>query len=59
MDTPYIVLGESRFQQIVGIPMDTNRVVFLTKFYLFTHEFEFMQHLILPLAVEFYPNFTR
>ena len=46
LDNLYITVGDSLFQQIIGIPMGTNCAVFLANFYLFTYEFEFMQRLI-------------
>lgn len=46
LDNLYISVGDSLFQQIIGIPMGTNCAVFLANFYLFTYEFEFMKRLI-------------
>lgn len=52
----YVTVGDSLFDQTIGIPMVTNCIVFLADFYLFTYEFDFMKHLISMvtcLVVEF------
>ncbi len=41
-----IGFGHYAYGQCIGIPMDTNGVVYSTIFYIFSYEFDFFKHLL-------------
>ena len=46
IENTYVRLGETVFQQKVGIPIGTNCAVWLANWYLFTYELDFVERLI-------------
>ena len=46
VDNIFVVFTEKVFQQIIGIPMDTNCVLLLADLFLYSYEAEFIQSLL-------------
>ncbi len=42
----FLCFGEGVYRQCIGIPTGTNCAIYLANFYLFTHEFDFIKHLL-------------
>jgi hypothetical protein len=45
IDNIFVSFGGTLFQQVVGIPMDTNRVSLLADLFLYSYEWELLQKL--------------
>jgi hypothetical protein len=45
LDNLFLFFGEGIYRQCIRIPMSTKCAVYLTNFYLFTHEFDFIKRL--------------
>jgi len=46
LDNLFLCFGEGVYRQCIGNLTGTNCVVYLANFYLFTHEFDFIKHLL-------------
>jgi hypothetical protein len=46
IDSIFVSFGGTLFQQVVGIPMDTNFAPFLADLFLYSYESEFLQELV-------------
>jgi hypothetical protein len=46
LDNLFLCFGHCVYRQCISIPMGTNCVVYLENFYLFTYEFDFIEHLL-------------